>query len=81
MAGPLVNWIVRALEGATKVEGLSVIGSSLYSQNMPKESIERYETVLKTGKFVLIAYCSAKSAIKAQEVLNRTEPEILEHHQ
>jgi len=81
VAGPLVSWIVRALEGATKVEGLSVIGASLSSQGMPKDSIMRYETALKTGKFVLIAYCSTKNAIIAQEVLNRTAPETLEHHQ
>jgi len=81
VAGPLVSWIVRALEGATKVEGLSVIGSSLSSQGMPRDSIVRYEAALKTGKFVLIAYCSPKNAINAQEVLDRTEPESLEHHQ
>ena len=44
-------------------------------------SILLYETVLKTGKFVLIAYGSADDTTQAKEILNRTQPETLEHHQ
>jgi hypothetical protein len=80
VAGPLVNWIVRALEGNTTEEGLSVIGASLSSQDMPKDSILRYETAIKAGKFVLIAYCSSKSAVIAMEVFKRSKSESLDHH-
>ena len=56
VAGPLVAWIVGALEGAVVVGGLSAVGAGLYSLGIPKDSILRYETALKTDKYVVIAH-------------------------
>ena len=56
MAGPLVGWIVGALEGAVVVGGLSALGAGLYGMGIPKDSILQYETALKSGKFVVIAH-------------------------
>ena len=81
VAGPLVSWIVGALEGAIVVGGLSAVGAGLYSLGIPKDSILRYETALKTGKFVLIAHGSIEDITHAKEILNRTGSETLEHHQ
>jgi len=81
VAGPLVTWIVGALEGAVVVGGLSAIGAGLYSLGIPKDSILRYESALKTGKFVLILHGSSEETAWAQEVINRTGPETLEQHQ
>jgi hypothetical protein len=81
VAGPLVGWLVGALEGAVVVGGLSAIGAGLFSLGIPKDSILRYETALKAGKFVLIAHGSAKETTNAREVINRTHPEALEAHQ
>jgi hypothetical protein len=81
VAGPLVAWIVGALEGAVVVGGLSAVGAGLYSLGIPKDSILRYETALKTDKFVLIAPGSMDEITRAKEILHRTKPEILEHHQ
>jgi len=81
VAGPLVSWIVGALEGAVVVGGLSAIGAGLYSLGIPKDSILQYETALKTGKFVLIAHGSKDEASSAKEILHQTKPEKLEHHQ
>jgi uncharacterized membrane protein len=81
VAGPLVAWIVGALEGAAVVGGLSAVGAGLYSLGIPKDSILRYEKALKTDKFVLIAHGSADETTRAKEILNRTNPETLEHHQ
>ncbi len=80
MAGPLVSWIVGALEGAVVVGGLSAIGAGLYSVGIPKDSILRYETALKAGKFVLIAHGSMDDTYRAKEIINRTKPEVLEQH-
>ena len=80
VAGPLVSWIVGALEGAVVVGGLSAIGAGLYGMGIPKDSILRYETALKTGKFVLIAHGSVDDTTHAKEILNHTKPETLEHH-
>ena len=81
VAGPLVGWIVGALEGAVVVGGLSAIGAGLYSLGIPKDSILRYETALKTGKFVVIAHGTAAEAARAREIINCTNPETLEEHQ
>ena len=81
VAGPLVSWIVGALEGAIVVGGLSAVGAGLYSLGIPKDSILRYETALKAGKFVLIAHGSAEDITHAKEILSHTGSETLEHHQ
>jgi len=80
VAGPLVAWIVGALEGAIVVGGLSAIGAGLYSLGIPKDSILRYETALKTGKFVRIARGSREDATRAKPILHQTQPEALAHH-
>jgi hypothetical protein len=48
---------------------------------IPKDSIVLYETALKTDKYLLIANGSVDDAMKAEEILKRTMPETLAHHQ
>ena len=81
VAGPLVTLIVGALQSAVVIGGLTAIGAGLYSLGIPKDSILRYETALKTDKFVLIAHGSAEDTARAKGILDRTKPETLEHHQ
>jgi len=80
IAGPLVSWLVGALEGALVVGGLSALGAGLFSMGIPKDSILQYDTALKTDKFILIAHGSMKDAAKAKDILQRTQPETLHHH-
>jgi uncharacterized membrane protein len=80
IAGPLVGWLVGALESAALVGGVSALGAGLMSVGIPKDSILRYETALKTDKFVLVAHGSAAEVAGAKEVLARTKPETLDHH-
>jgi hypothetical protein len=81
IAGPLVSWTVGALEGAVMVGGLTVIGAGLYGLGIPKDSIVKYETAIKTGKFVLIAHGTPEETARAQEVIKQSTPELAEHHQ
>jgi hypothetical protein len=81
VAGPLVSWIVGALEGAVVVGGLSAIGAGLFGLGIPKDSIVQYETALKADKFVIIVHGSAEDATQAKAILVRTNPETLDHHQ
>jgi hypothetical protein len=81
VAGPVVGWIVGALEGAVVVGGLSIVGAALYNMGIPKDSILKYESALKTGRFVLIAHGSLFETNLAKEILHRTHPETLEHHE
>jgi uncharacterized membrane protein len=80
VAGPLVSWIAGALEGAIVVGGLSAIGATLYSLGIPKDSILRYETALKIGKYVLIVHGSMEDTVHAKEILHRSTHEVVEHH-
>jgi uncharacterized membrane protein len=80
VAGPLVAWIVGALEGAAVTAGLTVIGAGLYSIGIPKDSIVRYETAIKTGQYVLIAHGTASDVAHAQKVIGLTSPATTEQH-
>lgn len=80
VAGPLVGWIVGALEGAVIVGGMSAIGAGLYSLGIPKDSILQYETALKTGKYVVIVHGTAEEAANARGLINHTNPDTLEIH-
>jgi hypothetical protein len=80
VAGPLVTWLVGALEAALVVGGLSALGAALYSLGIPKDSILAYEAQLRTGKFLLIAHGSRADTDTAKAILAHTSPDILEHH-
>lgn len=75
VAGPLVAWIVGALEGAVVVGGLSAVGAGLVSIGIPKDSVVQYETALKTDKFLLMVHGSIAQVEKAREILGNTQPE------
>jgi uncharacterized membrane protein len=68
--GPLVSWIVGALEGAAVVGGLSALGAGLYSIGIPKDSIIKYETALKANKFLVIAHGTPEQVTSAHRILD-----------
>ncbi len=74
VAGPLVAWIVAALEGAVAVGGLSALGAGLYSMGIPKNSVIDYETAVKTDRFVLMVHGAASDVEKAREIIESTQP-------
>src|SRR6202142_1825129 len=74
VAGPLVAWIVGALEGAVVVGGLSALGAGLYSIGIPKDSIVKYETALKTDQFLLIGRGTAAEVAKVKDIIESTHP-------
>ena len=79
--GPLVSWIVGALEGAVMVGGLSALGAGLYSIGIPKDSIMEYETALKAAKFLVIAHGTAAEMATAKSVLEATGAAQVAAHQ
>ena len=74
VAGPVVAWIVGALEGAVAVGGLSAIGAGLYGMGIPKDSVIQYELALKTDKFLLLVHGTATEVERAKEVIESTQP-------
>jgi len=73
-AGPVVGWIVGALESAVVVGGISALGAGLYSMGIPKDSIVKYEAALKTDQFLLIVHGTAAEVSKAKDIIETTHP-------
>src|ERR1039458_4500561 len=80
-AGPVVAWIVAALEGAVEVGVLGALGAGLYSIGIPKDSIVKYETALKTDQFLLIAHGTAAEVVKAKDIIETTHPAYYTLHE
>jgi uncharacterized membrane protein len=79
-AGPIVAWIVAGLEGAVEVGALGALGAGLYSIGIPKDSIVKYETALKTDQFLLIAHGTAAEVSKAKDIIESTHPSYCTLH-
>ena len=80
VAGPLVGWIIGALEGAVVIGGVSAIGAGLYSLGIPKDSVVQYESAFRSGKYVVLAHGTAEAVTRAREIIHRTNPEVLDDH-
>ncbi len=80
VAGPLVAWIVGALEGAVVVGGASAIGAGLFSIGVPKDSVLKYELALKTDKFLLLVNGTEHEVGRAREILQGTHAAELNLH-
>lgn len=70
VAGPLVTWIVGALEGAVLLGGLSALGAGLYGIGIPKDSVLTYETAIKSDKFLVVAHGTPDEVTRAQQILS-----------
>ena len=79
VAGPLVSAIVGALEGAVAVGGLSALGAGLYSIGIPKDSIIKYESSVKSDKFLLVVHGSKDDLGKAKDILKSAGHEVSVH--
>jgi uncharacterized membrane protein len=73
VAGPLVAWIVGALEGAAIMGGMSALGAALVSIGIPKDSVVQYEASVKAGKFLLILHGTPQEVERAKDCLDNTQ--------
>ncbi len=73
VAGPLVVWIVGALESAAVMGGLSALGAALYSIGIPEDSIVRYETHVKNGKLLLLVHGTPEEVERARKLLGQSD--------
>ncbi len=79
-AGPVVAWVVAALEGTVEVGALGALGAGLYSIGIPKDSIVKYEAALKSDQFLLIINGTAAEVAKAKDIIETTRPAQLSLH-
>jgi hypothetical protein len=57
-----------------EVGALGALGAGLYSIGIPKDSVVKYETALKTDQFVVIAHGTAAEVANAQKIMESTHP-------
>jgi hypothetical protein len=80
VGGPLVSWIVGALEGAAVVGGLSALGAGLYSIGIPKDSVLKYEIALKNDQYLLVAHGTTEEVKHARGILETSDADSVETH-
>jgi hypothetical protein len=78
VAGHLLAVLIATLEGAAVFGGVSAIGAALFSIGVPHNSVLKYETELKAGKFLLIVHGTAEEVDHAREVLKSCHSESKE---
>ena len=81
VGGPLVSWILGALELAVVTGGLTALGGALVSIGIPKDSVILYETALKADKFILMVHGSTQEVEKAKDILIQNKAEEANVHQ
>jgi hypothetical protein len=80
VGGPLVSWILGALEMSVITGGLTALGGALASIGIPEDSVLRYETALKADKFILIVHGSVQEVEKARGILMQNKAEEANVH-
>jgi hypothetical protein len=81
VAGPLVASIVGALEGALVIGGMTAIGAGMISLGIPKDTVVRYETALKAGKFLVVVHGNGREITRAREIIASTKPDSADEHE
>ena len=79
-AGPVVGWIVGALEGPAAVGSLSALGAGLFSIGIPEDSILEYEAQLKAGKYLVITHDALVEELKTRATFAATTHQGVQEH-
>lgn len=72
IGGPVLTWLIGALEGAVVIGGMSVVGAALVSIGIPNDQSIVYETEIKAGKFVVVAHGTAHELGAIRDTLGAT---------
>ena len=76
--GPLAAALVAGLEGAAAVGGASALVGALTAIGIPKDSVLRYETALKAGKFMVVVHGDAGDIAQAHALLEASGYELID---
>lgn len=67
--GPIAATVFGGLQGAALGGGASALVGALSALGIPKDSVLRYETALKSDKFLIVVHGSSEDIRRAREVL------------
>ncbi len=79
--GHLAAMVVAAVEGAILVGGLSALGAALFSIGIPKDSVIKYEEVIKTDGYLVVAHGSADEMARSKAILASSNPTQIDLHE
>lgn len=81
MLGYLAHLAASVVVGAVEVGGLGVLSAILFNGGIPKDSVIKYETALKTDEFLVMAHGAAEQVAHAKEILQTANPTSLDLHE
>jgi hypothetical protein len=79
--GYLAAAALSAVEGAVVVGGLGVLGATLTSIGVPKDSVLSYETAIKADGFLVMAHGSSEDMARAKVILGNAGPSRIDAYQ
>jgi hypothetical protein len=77
VAGPLVGWIVAALDGASGVTGMSALGAGLRSIGLARDRVLECESALEADRYVLVARGADDDMVAARRILTTTDAAVI----
>ncbi len=78
--GPLVQWIVDALEAEGRFGDMTVLGVALEGAGIPKVNIRRYEAAVAEDQFMVLAHGTTEEVVAATRLLERAERRSVDQH-
>lgn len=76
--GPVASTLVMGLEGAAAVGGASALAGALTAVGIPKDSVLRYETAIKAGKFMVTIHGNDIEIARAYAALGIPGPVLID---
>jgi len=80
VGGPLVTWLIGALETSLVTGGLSALAGALAGAGVPKDSVVKYESELKAHKFLVLAHGTVAEVASAKSILDNNDAEYSAIH-
>lgn len=78
--GPLAATVFGGLQGAILVGGTGALVGALSAIGIPKDSVLRYETALRSDKFLLVVHGDSQDIARARELLATSGLASFEQH-
>jgi len=79
MAGPVVGWLVAAIEEGVMVRGLSPLGAALVGKGAPPQGVFEYETAVRSNEFLLITSGPLPAMERARFLVESTGARVSVH--
>lgn len=80
VVGYMATVAISAIEGAIIVGGLSAVGAALYSIGIPKDSVVRYDSMLKADKFLVTVHGTNEQIRRARQTLEAAGASSVDVH-